>query len=231
MKKYKLENKLKIRPRPRRLECNESDLNNLLKGHKYLFCLLLAFNNIFPAYSSPKDFTLKPKQVGKRCREYICMNDNQFLYLVGLMSPDLQKRDTKMRDCISVEELTCLVLRFLPTGETYRSLEFHFRISRSRISKAVIEVSKAIKKSLGGYLKTPNKLETKWLQISRKFEQIWNFPNGIGAIDGKHIVMKQPDDSGSHYRNYKGTDSIVLMSMVGSEYEFLYVCIFHLFVF
>ena len=37
----------------------------------------------------------------KRCREYIRMNNNQFLYLVGLMSPDLQKQDTKMRDCIT----------------------------------------------------------------------------------------------------------------------------------
>ena len=35
--------------------------------------------------------------------------------------------------------------------------------------------------------------------------------------------MQQPDDSGSHYRNYKETDSIVLMAMVGPEYEFLYV--------
>ena len=37
----------------------------------------------------------------KRCREYIRMNNNQFLYLVGLMSPDLQKQDTKIRDCIT----------------------------------------------------------------------------------------------------------------------------------
>lgn len=41
----------------------ESDLDNLLKCHKDLFCLLSALNNIFPTYSSPKDFTLKPKQV------------------------------------------------------------------------------------------------------------------------------------------------------------------------
>ena len=33
----------------------------------------------------------------KRCREYIRMNNNQFLYLVGLMSPDLQKQDNKMK--------------------------------------------------------------------------------------------------------------------------------------
>ena len=50
-----------------------------------------------------------------------------------------------------------------------------------------------------------------WLEISQKFYERWNFPNGIGALDGKHIVIQQPENSGSHYRNYKGTDSIILM--------------------
>ena len=139
----------------------------------------------------------------RRCRDYIRMNNEQFLFLVELMAEDLQKHDTMMRKCISPEELTCLALRYLATGETFRSLEFQFRISRVRISQAVIEVSEAITNKLSNYLKT-SKSEVEWLEISRKFNQRWNFPNGIGAIDGKHIVMQQPDKSGSHYRNYKG---------------------------
>ena len=63
------------------------------------------------------------------------------------------------------------------------------------------------------------------MEISRKFEERWNFPNGLGAVDGKHIVMQQPWKSGSHYRNYKGTDSIILMAMVGPEYEFLFAVV------
>ena len=34
--------------------------------------------------------------------------------------------------------------------------------------------------------------------------------------------MQQPSNSGSHCRNYKETDSIVLLAMIGPEYEFLY---------
>ena len=68
----------------------------------------------------------------------------------------------------------------------------------------------------------------KWLEIANKFQIRWNLPNGIGAIDGKHIAIEQPFMVGSHYRNYKGTDSIVLLGMIGPEYEFLYADFFSL---
>ena len=50
----------------------------------------------------------------------------------------------------------------------------------------------------------------------------WNFRNDIGAADGGQIVVQQPKTFGSHYRDYKGTGSIILHAIVGHEYEFLF---------
>ena len=59
--------------------------------------------------------------------------------------------------------------------------------------------------------------------LKKKFEERWNFPNGLGVIYGKHIVMEQPINYGSHQRSYKRTDIILLQVMVAPENEFLYV--------
>ena len=61
-----------------------------------------------------------------------------------------------------------------------------------------------------------------WPSAAIDFEVKWNFPNCIGAIDGKHIGLKCPSKAGSDYYNYKKTHSIVLMVVAGPDYEVLY---------
>lgn len=55
------------------------------------------------------------------------------------------------------------------------------------------------------------------------FDKLWNFPNCGGAVDGTHVALNKPANSGSYFYNYKGYFSIVLMAIVDANLEFIYV--------
>ena len=65
--------------------------------------------------------------------------------------------------------------------------------------------------------------EQEWKTIADGFTMKWNFPNCIGAMDGKHIVIQAPYNSGSQYFNYKGSHSIVLLGVVNADYQFIMI--------
>ncbi|CAH1993114.1 unnamed protein product [Acanthoscelides obtectus] len=61
-----------------------------------------------------------------------------------------------------------------------------------------------------------------WLLVSEQYQELWNFPNCLGAMDGKHVALQTPINSGSEYYNYKSHCSIVLFALVDANYNFIF---------
>lgn len=108
------------------------------------------------------------------------------------------------------------------TGMQFRQLAYSFRISKSAVSVIIIEVSSSLWKCLQGqYMPIPEK--EAFIRIASEFHKKWNFPNCIGALDGKHIRIKRPAKSGIMFRNYKGFYSINLLSVTDADYKYVFV--------
>lgn len=65
--------------------------------------------------------------------------------------------------------------------------------------------------------------EEEWKEIAKMYEERWNFPHCLGAIDERHIAIVPPANSGSYFYNYKGQHSVVLMAIVNAKYQFVHI--------
>ena len=115
-----------------------------------------------------------------------------------------------------------VTLRFLASGDSYRSLAFAFRVPHNTISLFVPKVCQAIvDEYLVEQMSTPTTPD-EWRQVVNRFSTRWNYHHCCGAIDGKHVAIKCPADSGTLHYNYKGYFSIVLLAIVDGNYKYLW---------
>lgn len=127
------------------------------------------------------------------------------------------------------EKLSCLLLqcllflRFLATGERFQYMHYNLRVGATMVGKIVTDTCIAIWDVLSPMHMMGNPTVEKWNQIAERFEELWNFSNCCGAIDGKHVRIEAPWNSGSLFYNYKSYHSIVLQAVVDAEGKFLIV--------
>jgi hypothetical protein len=67
---------------------------------------------------------------------------------------------------------------------------------------------------------TPN--EGKGSSVAQSFNKDANFPNCVGAVDGKLIRVEKLGRSGPLYFNYKHYCFIVLLAVAESNFRFVY---------
>ncbi|XP_056422433.1 uncharacterized protein LOC130362270 [Hyla sarda] len=161
------------------------------------------------------------RQHPEKFASYVQMSVETFDDLLARISEQIRCQDTHLRRSISPEEHLIVTLRFLASGESL-TLHFQFRLGISTISGIVWTTCNALWDCLlEEFLPQPS--PELWLHIAEKFQEVTQFPNCVGAIDGKHIRIQKPTHTGSEYFNYKKFFFTILMAVADVQYRFIAV--------
>ncbi|CAH2088949.1 unnamed protein product [Euphydryas editha] len=148
------------------------------------------------------------------------MTTENFDEILNMIKENIIKSFTKYREPICPEERLAITLRFLASGDSFRCIANSYRVGCSTVAEIVDEVCDVIWTTLQPiYMKPPT--EEMWNLTSEEFYNMWQFPNCLGSIDGKHVTIVCPPNSGSNYFCYLKKFSVVLMAIVGPHYNFL----------
>ena len=139
------------------------------------------------------------------------------------IGPDITGPGTNYRQSLEPGFKLCVVLKYLAHGAEQTELWTDYVVSRSSICNMIVPVCSAIQRHYAEEVfKTPT-TEAEWLAIAQDFEDRWQLPHALGALDGKHCRIKCPRNSGSHYWCvYKKVFSVVLLALVDARYRFIW---------
>lgn len=86
-------------------------------------------------------------------RNFLRMNGELFDELLALVTPQIKKKNTIMRDAIPVSQRLSITLRYLATGNSFEDMKFLTAVSPQSIGQIVIETCTALINNLKGFIK------------------------------------------------------------------------------
>ncbi|XP_055308008.1 uncharacterized protein LOC129572115 isoform X2 [Sitodiplosis mosellana] len=128
-------------------------------------------------------------------RENFHMTNQHFDDIFNKIEQHLQPARYVRQDIIPPRAKLAMVLEYLACGSLQRHIASNYRVSKQAFGKIVDQVCTSICMEMGNEMPKLNKEQ--WLQISNTFNCKWDFPNCVGAIDGKHIAIKCPPNAGN----------------------------------
>ena len=120
------------------------------------------------------------------------MSPESFDVLLRHVEPHISKENTRFRESVPASTKLAVTLRYLTSGESQQSSSWSFRLGRTAVSKIVRETCEATWKVLSPIYPRSPSTEQEWKQISDDFEEMWNLPHCLGAIDGKQLQLNVP---------------------------------------
>lgn len=137
-------------------------------------------------------------------KNFLRMDPEMFQELLVRVGPKIEKKDSFCRKALEPGLKLAITLRYLATGNSYRSLQYGFRVASNTISLLIPAVCEAITAAYADEVFSCPVTPDNWKSIAELFASRWNFPHCVGALDGKHIAIRCREKGGSLYYNYKG---------------------------
>ncbi|CAM4529128.1 unnamed protein product [Leuciscus chuanchicus] len=122
---------------------------------------------------------------------YFIMSAQWFDDLLHRIRPYLDHKRTHTSP-VSLQERLAVTLRILASGSAQKCVASSYKLGSTTVSVVVSEVCQAIWTALKGDFVSPPK-GNEWLDIKHEFWRVWNFPNCLGCVDGKHILDEARD--------------------------------------
>nr|XP_033932532.1 protein ALP1-like [Pseudochaenichthys georgianus] len=162
---------------------------------------------------SPQQF-MQNFRVSRESFEYIC---NQLSGVLG-------RRNTNYRRCLSIKKRVAIALWKLATGGEYRTISHLFGVGLSTVFLCVQDFCRAtMEVLLPLHIKFPD--VEKLVEMATFFNNSWRAPQCVGAIDGSHIPILEPENYPKDYYNRQGWHSVVLQAVVDGRGMYWDVCV------
>ena len=122
-------------------------------------------------------------------RNFLRVSPEFFQELLEKIGPTIHKANTFWRQSLEPGIKLAVTLRYLATGNSYRSLQYGFRVACNTICNFIPEVCQAIVDAYCDKVLALPTTTDRWMAIAEEFETKWNLPHCIGALDGKHVLL------------------------------------------
>ena len=114
-------------------------------------------------------------------RNFVRVEPAMFRELLLRLRPRLEKIDTFFRKSLDPGLKLAITLRYLATGDSYRSLQYGFRVAFNTISRVIPEVCEALIEELAHEVMSCPTTPDEWNEVVSLFSSRWNFHHTIGA--------------------------------------------------